>query len=153
MKWGNKNWAKIGAIISVGIIGTILFVDLEQTDIERLLWLHFSILLLHQFEEYVYPGGFKDFFNQNVWNKTWITRYPLNDFGILWVNVIIAWTVYLYAAMHSTEALWLTVDLLLITLFNGVLHTTIAIIKKKYNTGLFTGLFLFIPNSFSRLAS
>lgn len=147
MEWINKNWAKIGFIISIGIILVILVADLELTDIERLLWLHFSILLLHQFEEYIYPGGFKKFFNQSVWNKNPITRYPLNDLGILIVNVAVGWTAYFISAIYNTQLLWLAIGLLLITLFNGLLHTFIAIIRKKYNPGFITGLFIFIPFS------
>jgi tryptophan-rich sensory protein len=102
--------------------------------------------MLHQFEEYQYPGGFKEFFNQTIYNKTWIIRFPLNDTAIFMVNVVVAWTAYTYSALHP-EYLWLALGLFCITFFNGFLHSFLFFRKKKYNPGFYTGLFLFIPFS------
>lgn len=145
MYWLDNSWAKIGGLLSACILLCLLFSDLHWTDIKFLAWLHFCLLLLHQFEEYVYPGGFKDFFNKNILNKNRLMANPLNRTGIVLVNVLIAWSAYFLAALFSTYTLGLMVGLLLISLLNGVLHTALAIIRRQYNPGLFTGFFLFIP--------
>ena len=145
MKNMHKYWASLGGVIGLSILIYLPFTTLQWTDIEPLLWIHFSLLLFHQFEEYAYPGGFNHFFNQNIWNKNRVFRFPLNDAAILWVNIVIAWPAYLLSAINNIKFPWLAIALLLITITNGLLHTFIAIIKKQYNPGLITGFFLFIP--------
>jgi len=145
MKWFTKYWATIGGFIAVVIILYILVSDLRIPDIESLLWLHFAILLIHQFEEYVYPGGFKEFFQENIYNKNRIIRFPLNDEGIILVNVVLGWTAYLTSAIYGEKMLWLAIGLLGVTILNGFLHTLMFVINRKYNPGFVSGLFLCIP--------
>ncbi len=129
--------------MAIGIIGYALFGEL--TEIQFLLWIHLALLLLHQFEEYVYPGGFKRFYNENIWRKSFLTRNPLSNSGIILVNIGLAWTVYLYSAITHETQLWLALGLLGITILNGLLHTILGMVQKQYNPGFITGLFLCIP--------
>ena len=109
MKWVYKNWAKVGGVISIIIILYVLFSEHKLSDFNSLIWIHFALLLIHQFEEYVFPGGFKDFFNKNIWNKNKILRYPLNNKGIILVNVLIAWTAYGMSAFFAEKWIWLAI--------------------------------------------
>ncbi len=145
MNWINKNWANIGGIIAIGIILKILITQNFFLDFQSLLWLHFTALLLHQFEEYSFPGKFKEFYNTNLLNKNPITKFRLNNKGILLVNVILAWTFYLIAAIMGEKMIFLTIGLAGVTILNGLMHTIMFIKLKKYNPGLITGLLLFIP--------
>jgi hypothetical protein len=145
MKPIRQQWAKFGGIICVSIIGILLFSETNWSGIEVLFQLHLCIFLLHQFEEYVFPGGFKTFFNTNIYGKTAIMQSPLTDTGILIVNVLIGWSAYGASAWHGTSMLWLAIGLALITITNGIMHTAIAIFQSKYNPGVVTGSVLFIP--------
>lgn len=145
MNWINKNWANIGGILATGIILIILFDESSFLDFQSLLWLHFAFLLLHQFEEYSFPGKFKEFYNTNIWNKNPITKFRLNNKGILLVNVILAWTFYLIAAIMGGKTIFLTIGLVGISILNGLMHTIMFFKLRKYNPGLITGLLLFIP--------
>jgi hypothetical protein len=144
MKLINTYWPRLGGVFSLGILGNLLISELVLTDIQFLLSLHLALLLQHQFEEYQFPGGFKDYFNTNIYKKSRIIRFPLNDTAIFIVNVIIAWTAYIYSALHPNN-LWLALGLFCITFFNGFLHSFLFFRKKKYNPGFYTGFFLFIP--------
>ncbi|MDC8003562.1 HXXEE domain-containing protein [Aureisphaera galaxeae] len=145
MKWILTYWAKIGGLGAIAIVIACLFMDF--TEIQLLLWLHFALLLLHQFEEYAYPGGFKRFYNENIWNKSFLTQNPLSNAGIILVNIGLAWTVYLYSAITHEAQLALAMGLLGVSLLNGLLHSFLWISLKMYNPGAVTGLFLFIPFS------
>jgi len=102
--------------------------------------------MFHQFEEYTYPGGFKKFFNVNF--EHLFIRYGinLNDTGILLVNVVFGWTFFLICAFIADTYSWLSAGAVLILFINGVLHAAMWIIRRSYNPGLITGLFLFIPS-------
>jgi len=145
MTWINRYWALIGGIIAIGIILFVLLSGMKFSDINTMLWFHFSLLLLHQFEEYIFPGGFREFFNKTIRIKNTTTKSPLNAGGILLVNVVFGWTAYLISAISGIQNPWLALGLLGVTVTNGLLHTTMALIKRKYVPGLISGLFLFIP--------
>ena len=145
MKWINKYWSVIGGMVAFGIIVTIFLNGEYLFSTQSLFWIHLAVLLLHQFEEYSIPGGFKQFYNSNIWNKNPITRFELNDKGILIVNVVLAWIAYFLAALYGDKLISLTIGLLGVTILNGIMHTLMFCILRKYNPGLITGLFVFIP--------
>jgi hypothetical protein len=145
MSYIDKHWATFGGIMAVVIIVLALIIDKELSNIQTIFWIHLATLLLHQFEEYTYPGMFKDFFNTNIWNKNAITRFPLNEKGILVINIILAWTMYFFASFVGVKVVWLTFGLAGITITNGIMHTIMFVKLKKYNPGLITGFLIFIP--------
>lgn len=144
MSWISKYWPYLGLLLAIAMRLRLGIAKDSLSELESLLGLHFIILVLHQFEEYKLPGGFKTFFNSNILNKTRILRIPLSDLSILMVNVVIAWWAYVYSAYHS-ELYGFALGLAGITVINGLLHIIVAIVQRKYNPGLVTSLFLFIP--------
>jgi hypothetical protein len=108
-----------------------------------LLWSYFAILLLHKFEEYAYPGRFKDYYNENILDENMITRFPLNDRGIILVNVILGWTAFLLAAILDKNFIWLAIGLLGVTILNGIMHTIMFIIKKNIIQDLLQDYFFY----------
>lgn len=141
-----KNWAKAGGAIALFILVRVFLLQNQGgSHLHILCWLNLAFLMLHQFEEYVFPGGFKDFFNKNIYGKNPIIRNELNDKGAFYINVTLAWSTYLIAAL-SADPLFLAV-LASVNLTNGFLHSILAIVHKKYNPGFATGFFLFIPFS------
>ena len=145
MNWLINNWAKFGGLCGLVILGVLYLSDWHYFDIRFIIWVHFVALLFHQFEEYVFPGGFKMFYNESIWNKNPITTSPLTNKGILMVNIIVAWTAYGLAAIISERTLSLTIGLAMVTLVNGLLHTMMFVLLRKYNPGFYTGLFICIP--------
>ncbi len=141
----NKYWATFGGIIATGIVCIALYFDKELLYVETLIWIHLATLLLHQFEEYSFPGKFKDFYNSNIFNKNPITKFPLNEKGILIVNIALAWSMYIIALVVGTKIIYLTFGLIAITILNGIMHTVMFVKLKKYNPGLITGAAVLIP--------
>ena len=61
----------------------------EYDRIVILFWFHLPLLLLHEFEEYVIPGGFKKFMNSNTLfslDKP-AEDIPLSEFIIAFINI------------------------------------------------------------------
>jgi len=144
MKWLYKNWAKLCIILS--IIVTIISLLYIKTDniILFLIWIQIPIYLLHQFEEHSWPGGFKRFVNKEIFNVE-KGEYPLNDIIIFWINVPIIWILMpTFAALSFINllfGLWIPI----FALFNSLTHVIGAIVKRKYNPGLFMSVVFGIP--------
>jgi hypothetical protein len=100
--------------------------------------------MLHEFEEYVYPGGFKEFINTET---VLALEKPVDDFMITFINLG-AWFLFASAAFLTTVAPWLGIMMVIFNFLNIVGHGGIFQIKKKgYNPGLFTAIFIFVPYS------
>jgi len=144
-KWLKKEWAKVGLILSIFLFA-ILFVIVRQYDfVIFVLLLHTPLYMLHQTEEYVFPGGFTEFFTTKIFNLK-KEDTPLNEDFIFFVNISLIWIVLPVFALLSTinyqYGLWIPY----FSLFAGVAHMALAIkAKKMYNPGLAVSLFLNIP--------
>lgn len=108
------------------------------------LYLHMAAVGVHQFEEYVWPGGFRDFlasvFPVEMANETIPSATSLeilNVAGFLPLFAIWGWL--------GIKRPWLGLALLFLTFGNGWFHLTYAVTRFTYNPGTVTGALLFIP--------
>ena len=144
INWMYKNWAKICIILSV-VVTLIIFSVVKTSDVLLfLIWIQIPIYLLHQFEEHSWPGGFKKFFNKEIFHVE-DGEYPLNDTNIFWINVPIIWILMPIFAALSYINLFFGLWIPYFAVFNSLTHVIAAIIKRKYNPGLFISLILGIP--------
>jgi hypothetical protein len=72
-------------------------------------------------------------------------EYPLNDTNIFWINVPIIWILMPIFAALSYVNLFFGLWIPYFVVFNSLTHVFAAIIKRKYNPGLFVSLILGIP--------
>ena len=101
--------------------------------------------MLHQTEEYVFPGNFGKFFNTKIF-KLKTEDEPLNQNFIFFLNVLLIWIILPVFALLSIKnyqyGLWIPY----FVFFGGVNHILLAIkAKKLYNPGLIVSLFVNIP--------
>ena len=143
-------WAKLGLVLAAAILASLP--PDWALDSASLLWLLAASLLLHQFEEFVLPGGFRDVYNQAIRPHNVLTRRALSPAGVLLVNVVVAWPAYGLAALLWGGVAWVAAGMALITLLNGLLHTALLVAKRAYNPGAVTAVFLLIPVSVALLA-
>jgi hypothetical protein len=144
-RWLKKDWAKVGVILSIYLF-VMLFVFVRQYDfVVFVLLLQTPLYMLHQTEEYIFPGGFGKFFNTKIFNLE-TEDEPLDENFIFYVNVIIIWIVLpvcgLLSTLNYNFGLWLPY----FSFFAGVAHVALALkAKKLYNPGLMVSLFINIP--------
>ena len=141
-----KNWAKGGLLIAVSLLIYIYFVRKHNINLaEKYIILNLAFLMLHQFEEYVYPGGFKDYFNNRIYNPFGFFKNRLTDKGIFFVNVVLGWGMNLTVLIFFIGNIYAMLAAVTVQLINGVMHFFMAFKNRNYNPGLVTGAILFIP--------
>ena len=52
-----------------------------------LIFIQIPVYLLHQFGEHAWPGGFKNYVDQQIF-KASNMNYPLTDISAFWVNIL-----------------------------------------------------------------
>ena len=143
--WLKKEWAKVGLILSIYLF-VMLFVFVRKYDfVLFILLLQTPLYMLHQTEEYIFPGGFGKFFNTKIFNLATDDK-PLDETFIFYVNVILIWIALpvfgLLSTLNYSFGLWLPY----FSLFAGVAHIALALkARKLYNPGLLMSLFINIP--------
>ena len=112
-----------------------------------LLWLSLGSLLLHQVEEWRFPGYFPGMANTVMFKSDMPDRFPLNANSGMLINVVLGWGGYFLAALLWKQAIWLVIATMLVSLGNIFAHTIIFNIKGRtmYNPGLVTSWVFFAP--------
>lgn len=139
------HWFDFGIILAVLLsIGLIIT---RPQGMELLMWLSFGSLLLHQTEEWRFPGYFPGMLNVAMFKSQTPDRYPLNANSGMIINVVIGWGSYLLAALLWDRMMWLAIATLIVSAGNIVAHTFIFNFKGKtlYNPGLITSWLCFFP--------
>ena len=139
-KWLKRDWAKAGFILAIFLL-VFLFVFVRKEDfVIFILLLQTPLYMLHQSEEYVFPGGFGKFFNTDIF-KLETEDKPLDQDFIFYVNIILIWIALplfgLLSIKNYQYGLWIPY----FSFFAGVAHIILAIkARKSYNPGLIVSL-------------
>lgn len=118
--------ARLGAPRAVGAGARPLLVSLP-------------LLLWHQTEEWVLPGGFMPWFNHSVWHSD-DAEFPLTRPIALRVNVLAGWGVSTVSAAVLRPVPGLAGAVLASHVANAALHVGRARVERAYNPGLLTGI-------------
>ncbi len=135
------------ALPALAVIGLIAWIVLfRHTPLsERALFAALLVLyMLHQTEEHLWPGGFRQFTNAHVFhsgNDDWPVDIP----GVALINIGYVWLPVGLAALFPDALRWLGLAWVGLTLINGIIHIVTTIRLRIYNPGLITGIVLFLP--------
>ena len=95
MKTWRRNWYYIGGILFVALSFFMGFWGSMFSRIQVIMVYSFMAMLVHQFEEYGWPGGFPSIVNIIQFKETQIPdRYPFNQNLCFVDNVFTTYTFY-----------------------------------------------------------
>ncbi|HXY30469.1 MAG TPA: HXXEE domain-containing protein [Gemmatimonadaceae bacterium] len=105
MGFVRRQWYNLG--LPVAALGVLWAVLGSLSTIQVILLLNFVVLLLHQFEEYGWPGGEPWIINEAMLAQGGpADRYPLNQNNAFFINVVLAYPFYL-APVFLPNTVWL----------------------------------------------
>ena len=148
LKFISRRWHDIG-LFSAAVAGVYLASAWNELEVlQRLLLLNFIVVLLHQFEEYSWPGGFPAVANL-VMLTGWMRRYfkPLNQLSSMAANVLFAYIVYLIPVFFP-DVIWLGLAPVLIGAVLQVIGHAIYVnirLRSLWSPGAATAVFGFLP--------
>lgn len=102
------------------------------------------IYMLHQTEEHLWPGGFRQFANAHVF-KSGREDWPVDEGGVALINIGYVWLPLALAAMFPEPLRWLGLCWVGLTLINAITHIVTTLRLRIYNPGLVTSIVLFLP--------
>lgn len=146
MRLLRRYWYDLGGAVAAL---TLIYAAARWREMNRtslLLLLNFIALLLHQFEEYGWPGGEPTILNIVMRPSERPDRYPLNQNSAMVINVLAAYGFYLLPVFFP-RMYWLGIAPTLFGFGQFLIHG-IAVPKKLgsfYNPGLAAVMLLHIP--------
>ena len=144
MKWLYDNWYKSTLFLAVYLLVFLILFVLKTDFALFLIWLQFVVYLIHQFEEYILPGGFVAFFNKNLLQSK-IADYPLDKKASFWINIPIIFIAFpLSAILAGTLDIAIGIWTAYFSVINAASHVGMSFMYK-YNPGLLVSMFLNIP--------
>ena len=149
MNFYRNNWYKLTLVAFIFLSFFMGFWGMDiLTVIQKILMYSFMALLIHQFEEYVFPGGGPIVINKANFNeKINFRSFPGNIQSSMIVNNL-AYIFYI-AAIIWPQFIWLGLATMFFNLFQLIGHGIKMNIGLKtwYNPGLASVVFLFVPIS------
>jgi hypothetical protein len=146
------NWQKAAPLLAV--IGAVAWLALYRDDpaseparFAALL----VIYMVHQTEEHLWPGGFRQFTNARVF-KSGRDNWPVSIGGVALVNIGFVWLPVAAAALAPVALRWVGLAWVGLTLVNAVSHIATSLRFRGYNPGLVTAIVLFLPFTIWMLA-
>lgn len=141
-----RHWYNIGLVIATFATICLAVFWTDMSVILRLNTISFIAMLVHQFEEYGFPGGEPMIMNRVLQGSDIPDRYPLNQFSAMFTNVFFSYVIYLLPIIFP-NVIWLGIAPMLMGIMQFMVHGIMTNIKMKsiYNPGLGAVVFLHIP--------
>ncbi|MEA4969810.1 MAG: HXXEE domain-containing protein [Candidatus Pelethousia sp.] len=148
MNFWRRNWYYIGGILFVVLAFFMGFWGSEHLErIQVILVFSWMAMLVHQFEEYGWPGGFPSIVNIMQFKEKQIPdRYPFNQNLCFVDNVFTTYTFYI-VPIFFPNLIWLALAQTFAALIQVPAHGILVNIRLKsfYNPGLAATVFLQLP--------
>ena len=137
MSFFRRHWYEVGAVVAVCTVVWLILGWQDMGVLQRLLLLNFVVLLIHQYEEYGWPGGEPAIMNVVLRSSSIPDRYPLNQNSAMVINVLAAYGFYLVPVFFPS-VIWLALAPVLFGLLQFVVHGVVTNVKLRsvYNPGL-----------------
>ena len=142
-----RHWPAVGGVIFVALAFATGMWGGQMPMTQRFMVLMYMALLLHEFEEYVFPGGFPASINIGFFGeKQNYDKYPLNELSALIVNVVCAYPIYI-VGIFCHELLWYDIFIAYFTMVQVLIHCLKLNVSLKswYSPGCFSALFVMLP--------
>jgi hypothetical protein len=142
--WFKENWQKTGVIVSLFLTIYLAVLVLPKSTLLFALLMSTPLYILHQTEEYIFPGRFAQFINQNIYRLEPETGLA-DPAAVFWINMVvwIALPLYsLWAVTDLTQAAWMPYFFI----FQAVIHLLIGIVGKRFlNPGMVSAWLVHVP--------
>ena len=147
LEWIKDNWQKAAILVLIYTVTSIAPLYFRLDLVEFMLLLAFPLYLLHEIEEYILPGGFAEFFNEDLLKVNADNKIvPVDREAVFWINLIYIWLVIpLFSGLgfyNIKFAAWIPYFFL----FQALAHLGMGIKGKKIlNPGIRSSFILHLP--------
>ena len=100
--------------------------------------------MAHQFEEYIYPGGFREWMHAQLFGDS-EQQTAFSKRAAFIINVPVGWSVFGAAAWIGSDLLWFSLPVMAILFVNAWFHIALSLAHNTYVPGTNTSILLHLP--------
>ena len=94
--WFKENWQKTGVIVAIFLTIYLVVIVLPKSTLLFALLMYTPLYMLHEIDEYIFPGRFAQFMNQNIYKMDPETGL-VDPTAVFWINIIVWIALPLYS--------------------------------------------------------
>jgi len=142
--WFKENWPKVGVMVSFFLTIYLIVIVLPQNTLLFALLMSTPLYMLHEIDEYVFPGGFAQFMNQNIF-KMDPESGLLDASAVFWINMVV-WIVMPLFSLWAIFDINQAIALPYFFIFQAVVHLILGIVGKRLiNPGMISAWLVHVP--------
>jgi hypothetical protein len=142
--WFKANWEKTGVVAAIFLTIYLAVIVLPQSTLLFALLMYTPLYMLHEVDEYIFPGKFAHFMNKNIYRMD--PETGLVDVNAIFVINIAVWIIFsiysLWAITDVTQAAWMPYFFI----FQAVIHLILGIVGRRFlNPGMVSAWLVHVP--------
>ena len=142
--WFKENWQKTGVIACIFLTIYLIVIVLPQRTVLFALLMSTPLYILHEIDEYIFPGGFAQFLNKNIY-KTDPENGLLDKTAVFCINMVV-WIALPYYSLGALSDLRSASWMPYFFIFQAVVHLIIGIVGKRFiNPGMVSAWLIHLP--------
>lgn len=130
----DQRWAHLAPVLAV-LTGVALFSLYHPSQAMFWALVNIPLYLIHQTEEHLWPGGFKEYINTYV-NKDPQGTETLTDRKVFWINILLVWLAFAVFGVLATIHLGFGLLIIIFSLINCATHIRQGLMDRRWNPGL-----------------
>jgi Protein of unknown function with HXXEE motif len=142
--WFKENWPRTGVIVGLFLTVYLAVIVLPKSTLSFALLMYTPLYMLHQVDEYIFPGGFARFMNKNIYKMDPETGL-VDSAAIFGINMAV-WIIFafysLWALTDLTQGAWMPYFFI----FQAVIHLLLGLVGKRFlNPGMLSAGLVHVP--------
>jgi hypothetical protein len=142
--WFKENWPKAGLIVAIFLTIYLVVIVLPKSTVLFALLMSTPLYMLHEFDEYVFPGRFAQFMNHNIYKMD--PENGIVDLNAILIINMLVWFFFPLASLSSVNDLSQGAWMPYFFIFQAVVHLIIGIVGKRFiNPGMVSAWLVHVP--------
>ena len=143
--WFHREWMRAGLVVAVFLLVYLTVLVAPTNPVLYAMLLCAPLYMLHETEEYLFPGGFIEFTNRDLYQQD-PESGMLDESLVYWINMGYIWLPLPICGLLATYDLRLAAWMPYFLIFQAVVHVGLSIAARCwYNPGLVTACLLHVP--------
>lgn len=143
--WFHREWMRAGLVVAVFLLVYLTVLIAPTNLVLYAMLLCAPLYMLHETEEYLFPGGFVEFVNRDIYKQDPETGM-LDETLVYWINMGYIWLPLPICGLLATYDLRLAAWMPYFFIFQAVVHVGLSLAARRwYNPGLGTACLLHVP--------
>jgi hypothetical protein len=144
-RWFHREWMRAGLVVAVFLLVYLTVLVAPSNLVLYAMLLCAPLYMLHETEEYLFPGGFVEFANRDLYHQDSHTGM-LDEPLVYWINMGYIWLPLPICGLLAVHDLRLAAWMPYFLIFQAVVHVGLSVAARRwYNPGLATACLLHVP--------